>query len=87
MLEFIRKYRSILDYLPMLLVTLLFVAETELEKHAVNTSCQVAITIVTLVVFYVLILKWKNTRIFAFLVAMTIWVILIYVKKQYVILN
>lgn len=84
MLEVFKKYKNILDYLPVVLITLLFVAEAEFEKHAVNTSCQISITIITLAIFYILVIRYKNTKFLALLVSLFIWIILIYIKKIYI---
>lgn len=84
MFEIFQKYKSILDYLPLVLVTVLFATESELEKHALNTSCQIATTIITLTIFYILVIQYKNDKIIALLVSLVIWFILIYIKKKYV---
>lgn len=84
MFELFQKYKSILDYLPLVLITVLFVAESELELHALNTSCQIAITILTLGIFYILSIRYKNTKFIALLVSLTIWIVLVYIKKKYV---
>lgn len=84
MFEYFKTYKNLLDYLPLVLVTVLFAAEAEMETHALNTSCQVAITIVTLVIFYLMVIKFRNTKLFSLVVATLIWGILIYVKKKYI---
>lgn len=84
MFKLFQKYKNIFDYLPILLVTMLFVTETELEKHAVNISCQMCITIVTLVIFYILIFRYNNTKTISLIVAIIIWLILVYIKKKYI---
>ena len=83
-MSYFQKYKNYLDYFPIVLITILFIAETEIEKHALHTSCQIAITIVTLIVFYILVIRYENTRLFSVIVAGIIWAILIYIKKKYI---
>jgi len=84
MFDFFKKYKTIFDYLPLVLITVLFVAEAEMEKQALHTSCQLAITIVTLAIFYILVIRYKNAKLLAVLVCLIIWFILVYIKKKYV---
>jgi hypothetical protein len=84
MFEYFRTCKNFLDYLPLVLITLLFVAEAEMEKHALNTSCQMVITIITLVIFYLIVMRFKNTKLIALIIAMVVWIVLIYIKKKYV---
>jgi hypothetical protein len=83
MYNFFQKHKSIFDYLPMMLITLLFVAESELEKHAINTSCQMVITIFIMTLFYILVIYYKNTKTISLFVCCFLWIILIYIKKSY----
>lgn len=84
MKEFIDKHKKILDYLPLMLLTLLFITEAELEKHAVHLSCQMVITIVCMVVFFIIAINIKNSRVLAFTIALFFWVVLIYAKNVYI---
>lgn len=74
------KYKSLFEYLPLALVGLLFITEAELEKHALNTSCQIAITIIVLIVFFSIALRFKN-RVIAFCIAIILWVLMVHIKK------
>lgn len=78
------SYKSLFEYLPVVLVGLLFVTDSELEKHAVNTSCQLAITIAVTVTFFSIALKFKN-KIIAFSVAVILWVLMVHMKKMYIV--
>ena len=84
MLEYFKIYKNYLDYLPLMLLTLLFVAESEIELHALNTSCQIAITIITLAIFYIAIMRFKNTKLLALMFAVVVWIVLVYIKKKYI---
>jgi hypothetical protein len=74
------KYKTLFEYLPLVLVGLLFKTEAELEKHAINTSCQIAITIIVLVVFFSIALRFKS-KVLAFSKSILIWVIMVHIKK------
>lgn len=83
MYESFKKYKAILDYLPLLLVGLFFVAEHELEKHAIHTSCQIMATAVVMIIFYLFMIRFKCSRYVALFLAGIIWIIFIYIKKTY----
>jgi intracellular septation protein A len=84
MFEYFKTCKNFLDYLPLVLVTILFVAEAEMEKHALHTSCQMVITITTLVIFYLMVMKFKNTKLLSLIVAVIVWITLVYIKKKYI---
>jgi hypothetical protein len=73
-----------LEYIPVVLITLLFIAETELEAHATNMSCQLCTTIIAVVVFYSICMNFKNAKNIALMISVLIWVILVYIKKNYI---
>lgn len=83
MIHIYNKCKYYLDYFPLILLTLFFLTETEIEKHALFTSYQIAITIITLATFYIISFRMKNSRL-AFLIALLIWVVLIFIKKKYI---
>lgn len=83
MFAFVKKYRTYTEYLPIVLLGLLFIADTEIEKHAVKMSCQLTITIFTLLIFFIVAIKFPKAKIIAFITAFVLWVMLIYVKRQY----
>lgn len=85
MKEFVEKYKGYLDYLPIMLLTLLFIAEAELEHHAVHLSCQMAITIITLSIFFLIVLNVENAKTLAFIIALTFWIVLTYCKSKLII--
>ena len=79
-----QKYKSYLDYIPIAIIALLFITETELETHAVNMSCQLCTTIIAVVVFYTICFNFKNAKNIALAVAITIWIVLVYAKNNYI---
>jgi Ca2+/Na+ antiporter len=75
--------KSKLEYIPIVLLSLLFIADKDAEIHALNVSCQVIITIVILGIFFMLMLQFGRGKIVSFLIAATAWVVLTNAKKSY----
>lgn len=67
----------------MLLLTLLFVAEAELETRAVNTICQMCIMILSVSIFFIISIHVKNSKIIAFFIAVVLWLVLVHAKNRY----
>lgn len=82
--NFFSRHKHVLEYIPVVLVTLLLVAEVELEKHAVNLSCQLAITIFVLGIFFFFVSTLKSHRIIAFVICIVTWIALVYCKQKYI---
>lgn len=82
-LHLYNKCKYYLDYFPLILLTLFFLSETDIEQHALRTSYQISITIVTLSIFYIISLRLKNINI-AFALSIIVWILLIYIKKNYI---
>ena len=80
MLNNIRRYA---ENLPIFLIALLFIAQSELKRHAVRTSCNLATTLTCNVIFYVIFFKYPNSRYTAFAAALFVWFISVYVKTTY----
>lgn len=78
------KCRNFGEYLPLVLVTLLFVAENELGNHAISVAFQLGITAIVLCIFY-LTLACFGGRYIALFIAVVIWIALIYLKKSYLV--
>jgi len=79
-----KKYRQYIEFFPIVLIGLLFITEAEMEKSALNMSCQLTITIVTVLMFFLIVMKFPRSKGVAFIVALVLWIVLVYVKKQYV---
>ena len=81
MIHLYNKCKYYLDYFPVILITLFFLTETEIEKHVLHTCYQIAITIITLTIFYIVTFHKKNNKL-AFVLALFTWIILIFIKKK-----
>jgi hypothetical protein len=73
------------DYFPVVLVGLLFIAENELEKRYIHISCQTIISILTASSFFILILFFEFNKYTSALFCFFLWIILVYVKKNIII--
>jgi hypothetical protein len=71
------------DYIPVALIGLLFIAETDMERHAIHTSCHMCINIISIVLFYCIILHYEKSKVFAFFTSIIIWGVLMYIKDKH----
>jgi hypothetical protein len=73
-----------IEYIPIILLSLLFIADKDIEIHALNLSCQTIITIVILGIFFMLVLQFGRGKVTSFLIAAVAWVVLVNMKKTYI---
>jgi hypothetical protein len=74
------------DYhIPVIILSLLLISETELEKHGLNMCCQFCITITAVILFYVLVLSFKCSKNTAGCIAIMFCILAVYFKNSYVI--
>jgi hypothetical protein len=72
------------DYIPITLIALLFIAEeSDMHHHAIHNSCQICINIISIVVFYCIILHYEKSKVLAFVISLIIWIVLIYIKDKH----
>ncbi len=83
MIDYFNKYKSYIDYIPLVLVGLIFLSESDLEKHAFKTGCQICITVACLTIFYICSLNFTNGKVVGLCLAAVLWLILIYLKRSY----
>jgi hypothetical protein len=84
MFNILTKYKNLFDYIPLLFLTLFFVTDAEMEKHAVHTTFQMIIRISCLFVFYIMIIYYKHPKSIALIIAILLWIILTYTKQKYI---
>jgi hypothetical protein len=77
------KIRKLGDYIPMVLISLLFIAEKELSNHALNVSLQLALTIFIIIVFFTILYQCQSKKM-AIIVSFIVWIFLIYIKGVYI---
>ena len=74
--------KGIFEYIPIILITLLFISEKELEIHALNISCQTIIGLLALGIFFITAIKFEKPKLFSFFVAVIFWVMLVCIRKN-----
>lgn len=67
----------------MALIVLLFIADSDLDRHALTATYQAVITMGVLLVFFVLLFGYRSKAI-AFTVAVLLWVISLVVRERYI---
>lgn len=73
-----KKY---IEYIPVALIALLFISETEIERHAINSCAQLGVLIVTILSFF-LVLFWCRKKYIAFCIALVLWICMMYFKQK-----
>lgn len=74
---------KILDYVPIILITLLFISENEMKTHAINMSVQTIIGLIALGIFFMMSIKFKQPRFLCFIFAGIVWLSLVIIRKSY----
>lgn len=72
------------EYIPIVLLSLMFVADEQLEHKALSMSCQTCIMVICSIIFFMLLLKFSYSKYTAFIITGVLWVLLIYIKQQYI---
>lgn len=78
---FFKKCRNYLEYFPLILITLLFVAETEMNNRLISTTWNIALMLIVIIILYLFLIILKVKKAVAFLVCILLWIVLIYVKR------
>lgn len=72
------------DYIPPIgLITIFFLTEAELELQSFKSTCNIFITIISLITFYLVYFKIKKSKYIALLIAIIIWIFFVYIKNNY----
>jgi hypothetical protein len=80
-----KKLMDIWEYIPLALLALFFVAEEEMHNKAMSLSCQFCIMILCTVLFFFILFKIGYNKYIALIIAITAWIILVYIKRKYII--
>jgi hypothetical protein len=81
MFGFYNRCKKYFDYIPIFLISLFFLAEMDMEKHAVNHSFQLITVITVFITFYIIYYK-TNTKLLALAVSAILWIVMVYLKKN-----
>lgn len=79
------RCKECIEFLPLALIMILFLSEKEYENHAVRLSWQMAGMAVTLIFFFLLILYFEINKVTSFILAMFLWILLVVIKRKYII--
>lgn len=71
------------DYIPITLLGLLFITESDIKIHALHTSCNLFINIISIVAFYCISLYFEQSKTTAFITSIIIWITLFYIKQNH----
>jgi uncharacterized membrane protein YecN with MAPEG domain len=71
------------NFIPLALISVLFMAENEVGKHAFHSSCNFFINGLVLTIFFLIAVKYNNGKKLGFMIALLIWGILIFLKNCY----
>jgi hypothetical protein len=85
MLTKIKNIKQYIEYIPIFLIVLLFIAEHECKNHIKTYFCSLIATIITLIIMYVLLIYVRMNKIAAFIIITLLWIILVYAKRNFII--
>lgn len=77
-------YKKFAEYIPVGLLSLILLSDSDLEKHSLNVCCQFSITITSIVLFYIVVLRYEKSKLTAFLWAMFFCVIAVFLKNRFI---
>ena len=81
--DYFKSYTRFGEYIPAILIGVLFVAEEQLRVHALHISCQLAIAIICAVLFFTILFYCRVRKYTAFAITLVLWVTLVYLKNTY----
>ena len=80
---FITRCRKTMEYVPLaILLTLMFVAEAEMDQDLVRKSWNLVLTFMLLILIYILMVVFKiRNKPILMVIVIVLWVIFIYIKN------
>jgi hypothetical protein len=79
------KIKNYIEYIPIFLIVILFVAENECKNHIKNSFCSLISTTIALILTYILLIYMKMNKKVAFIMITLLWIALVYTKKNFII--
>lgn len=79
----IKSHGKKMEYIPIMLIALFFIAEEEMDHHLVNTSCQLVISLLAVISFIFVVGYFRCSKKFAIFLICILWFILVYAKRCY----
>jgi hypothetical protein len=78
----IQPFIDYFEYIPLFLLSLLLVADNELDKQIFHVSCKMIMMMIVFFVFFALTLYLEKSRTLAVLVTGILWVVLLRIKRR-----
>ena len=78
-----KKYLDLITLIPMGIVTMIFIADKELGKHAKNACIGLLVYLFIFAIVYFMLLHLKVNKWVAVTIALVLWVILTVLRKKY----
>ena len=78
---FVIKIKSSLEYVPLILLTLMFISEAEIDRSITKSACNVIFVFFLLILLYIFLVDFKMNRCVVVGIAMLMWIGLILVRK------
>lgn len=81
------QIKNYIEYIPIYLIVLLFVAEHDCKNHIKFYFCSLISTTISLILMYIFLIYVKMNKKVAFIIITTLWIALVYTKQNYIIFN
>lgn len=78
------KIRFLLEFFPLFLLSAFLISEQEIHQCALNLSCQLSITIIVSILFFVILYNIDNGRKIAIIFAVLLYISLVYLKHRFI---
>lgn len=72
------------EYIPLIILSFLFVAEAEIGNKVMNTTWNIIATMGLLIILYILLVFVKLPKLVVVGIAAVIWVVYIFVKRRFI---
>jgi hypothetical protein len=81
-----KKYLDLLPLIPIALCTMIFVAEKEIHDHTKQACVGFISYLFIFSIMYLLILKFNCKKWFLLLIALSMWILLVLLRKKYLLI-
>lgn len=75
------KLYQVWEYIPLMLITFLFVAEAEIGNKVIGTTWNLVLALGIIVILYILLVLVKLPKFFVIIIAAVLWISFIFLKK------
>ena len=78
---FVIRVKSVMEYVPLMLLTLMFISEAEMDRNITKSACNVIFVFFLLILLYICLVDFKMNRCVVVGIAMLLWIVLILIRK------